>query len=53
MEVRVGLSDGLMTEVAADGLRENTEVVVAASRIEADPDALSILPHTWSESPKK
>ncbi|MGP0067611.1 MAG: efflux RND transporter periplasmic adaptor subunit [Isosphaeraceae bacterium] len=53
VEVRIGFSDGVVTEVAADGLTEHTEVVVAASRIEADPDALSILPHTWSESPKK
>ena len=53
VEVRVGLSDGVVTEVAAVGLGETTEVVVAANRIEADVDALSILPHTWNESPKK
>jgi HlyD family secretion protein len=50
--VRVGLSDGVVTEIAAEGLGETTEVVVAANRIDTDPDALSILPHTWSESPK-
>ncbi len=53
VEVRVGLSDGVVTEIAADGLTDYTEVVVAANRTEADADALSILPHTWSESPKK
>jgi HlyD family secretion protein len=53
VEVRIGLSDGLFTEIAAEGLSEGTPVVVAASRIESQPDALSILPHTWSEPPKK
>jgi HlyD family secretion protein len=53
VEVRIGLSDGVTTEVAGDGLDEKMEVVVAASRIDTDPDALSILPHTWSEQPKK
>jgi hypothetical protein len=51
-EVRVGLSDGLFTEIAAAGLSEGTDVVVAANRIESQPDALSILPHTWSEPAK-
>jgi HlyD family secretion protein len=53
VDVRIGLSDGVATEVEAEGLREGTEVVVAASRIDAAPDALSILPHTWSEPSKK
>jgi HlyD family secretion protein len=53
VEVRLGLSDGVVSEVGADGLGEDMEVVVAASRIDADPDALSILPHTWNEPPKK
>jgi HlyD family secretion protein len=53
VEVHIGLSDGVATEVAAVGLGETTEVIVAANRIEADADALSILPHTWNESPKK
>jgi HlyD family secretion protein len=53
VEVRIGLSDGVSTEIAAQGLREGTEVVVAASRLDAATDALSILPHTWSEPPKK
>ncbi len=52
-EVRVGLSDGIFTEITAVGLGENTEVVVAANQVESDADALSILPHTWTESPKK
>jgi HlyD family secretion protein len=53
VEVVVGLTDGLVTEVSGVGLAESTEVVVAASRIESDPDALSILPHTWTEPSKK
>ena len=53
VEVRIGLSDGVSTEIAAQGLREGTEVVVAASRLDAATDALSILPHTWSEPSKK
>jgi HlyD family secretion protein len=53
VKVRIGLSDGVATEIEADGLDEGMEVVVAASRIDTDPDALSILPHTWSEPPKK
>jgi HlyD family secretion protein len=50
--VKVGLSDGIVTEVSEGGLNEGAEIVVAAIRAESDPDALSILPHTWSE-PKK
>ena len=42
----------LFTEVSGDGLTEGAEIVVGANRIDSDPDALSILPHTWSE-PKK
>jgi HlyD family secretion protein len=53
VEVRVGLSDGVLSEVAADGLLEGTQVVIGASRVESDADATSILPHTWSEPPKK
>jgi HlyD family secretion protein len=53
VKIRVGLSDGLLTEISADGLVEGTEIVVGANRIDSDPDALSILPHTWSEPPKK
>jgi HlyD family secretion protein len=48
LKVALGLSDGVVTEVSGEGLREGTEVVVGANRIEADADALSILPHTWS-----
>ena len=51
-EVKVGLSDGVVTEISGGGLIEGTEIVIGASRTESDPDALSILPHTWSE-PKK
>ena len=48
LEVSIGLSDGVVTEVSGDDLLEGTEVVVVANRIEDDADALSILPHTWS-----
>jgi HlyD family secretion protein len=53
IKVHIGLSDGLVTEVAADGLAEGTEIVVGANRVDSDADALSILPHTWTEPPKK
>jgi HlyD family secretion protein len=53
VEVRVGLSDGVLTEIQADGLAEGTQVVVGASRVDSDADATSILPHTWSEPAKK
>lgn len=53
VEVRVGLSDGVLTEIRAEGLNEGTPVVVSASRVEPDADATSILPHTWSEPAKK
>jgi HlyD family secretion protein len=53
IKVRIGLSDGIATEIDGDALTEGTEIVVGASRIDSEPDALSILPHTWSEEPKK
>jgi len=53
IKVRIGLSDGLVTEISGGGLAEGTEIVVGANRIDSDPDALSILPHTWSEPSKK
>jgi len=53
VKIRIGLSDGLVTEISGDRLGEGTEIVVGANRIDSDPDALSILPHTWSEPPKK
>ena len=53
VEVRVGLSDGVLTQISADGLSEGTAVVVGANRVDTDADATSILPHTWSEPPKK
>jgi HlyD family secretion protein len=52
VHVTVGLTDGSSTEVSGGGLQEGAEVVVGASRADSNPDALSILPHTWSE-PKK
>ncbi len=51
--VHVGLSDGFMTEIAGKDLNEGSQVVVGASRLDSEPDALSILPHTWGESEKK
>jgi HlyD family secretion protein len=53
IKVRVGLSDGVITEVSGGGLSEGAEIVVGANRLDSDPDALSILPHTWSEPQKK
>jgi HlyD family secretion protein len=53
VKVRLGLSDGLVTEISGDGLVEGTEIVVGANRIDSEPDALSILPHTWSEPSRK
>jgi len=53
IKVRLGLSDGLVTEISGDRLGEGTEIVVGANRVDSAPDALSILPHTWSEPPKK
>jgi HlyD family secretion protein len=52
VQVKVGLSDGVVTEITGGGLIEGTEIVVGTNRTDSDPDALSILPHTWSE-PKK
>ena len=52
VQVVVGLSDGISTEVSGDGLTEGAEIVVGANRADSDPDALSILPHARSE-PKK
>jgi HlyD family secretion protein len=51
--VRTGLSDGIFTEIVGDTPKEGTEVVVGASRAESEDDALSILPHTWTENTKK
>ena len=53
IKVRVGLSDGVITEISGGGLTEGAEIVVGANRLDSDPDALSILPHTWSEPQKK
>jgi HlyD family secretion protein len=53
IKVRIGLSDGLVTEIFGDDVAEGMEIVVGANRLDSEPDALSILPHTWSEPPKK
>jgi HlyD family secretion protein len=52
VRVKFSLSDGVFTEISGNGLVEGMEIVVGASRMQSDPDALSILPHTWSESKK-
>jgi hypothetical protein len=46
--VRVGLSDGRVTEVAGDGLRDGLEVVVGVDRPE-DVDADAFLPFTRTD----
>ena len=51
--VHTGVSDGVVTEILGDTPNEGTEVVVGATRVESEDDALSILPHTWTESSKK
>jgi HlyD family secretion protein len=53
VKVSVGLSDGISTEILGGGLKEGEQIVVGVNRIGSDPDALSILPHTWSQPPKK
>jgi HlyD family secretion protein len=53
VKVRVGLSDGVITEISGGELVEGVEIVVGANRIDSEPDALSILPHTWTAPPKK
>ena len=53
VEVLIGLSDGVFTEISTNDLSEGVLVVVGANRVESDADALSILPHTWSEPAKK
>ena len=53
VEVRVGISDGVFTEIRAEGLNQGTQVVTGASRVNPDADATSILPHTWTETEKK
>jgi HlyD family secretion protein len=53
VEVKLGLSDGVLTEIRAEGLSEGTPIVVGANRLDSDADASAILPHTWSEPAKK
>jgi HlyD family secretion protein len=53
IKARIGLSDGVVTEVSGEDVAAGVEIVVGANRIGSDSDALSILPHTWSEPPKK
>jgi HlyD family secretion protein len=53
IEIRIGVSDGLVTEISGEGLEQGMEIVVGVNRVDSEPDALSILPHTWSEEPKE
>jgi HlyD family secretion protein len=53
IKARIGLSDGVVTEVSGEDVAAGVEIVVGANRIGSDSDVLSILPHTWSEPPKK
>jgi HlyD family secretion protein len=53
VSVRIGLSNGVMTEVSGNGLSEGVEIVIGANRVDSEPDAISILPHTWGEPQKK
>ena len=48
VEVKVGLSDGVITQVEGRGVDTGLEVVVGSSEVQADADALSILPHARS-----
>ena len=48
VEVKVGLSDGVTTQVEGRGVDEGTEVVVGSTEVQSDADALSILPHARS-----
>jgi HlyD family secretion protein len=52
VDVTTGLSDGVMTEICGNDLKEGAEIVLGADLTNSDPDALSILPHTWSEAKK-
>ena len=45
IEAKVGLSDGAITQVEGRGIDEGLEVVIGSSEVQADADALSILPH--------
>ncbi len=53
INARIGLSDGVVTEVSGEDVAAGVEIVVGANRIGSDSDALSILPHTWSEASKE
>jgi HlyD family secretion protein len=52
IKIKVGLSDGVITEVSGGGLTEGAVIVVGVNRDDSDPDALSILPHTWGAPAK-
>jgi HlyD family secretion protein len=53
MPVRVGLSDGISSEVYGEAVRQGLEVVTGLLVREGGEEAYSILPHTRSESSKR
>jgi HlyD family secretion protein len=53
VEVLLGLTDGVSTEIITSDLPDGAPLVIGVKRVESDADALSILPHTWSEPAKK
>ena len=48
VQVKVGLSDGISSQVEGRGIEAGTEVVVGSTEIQGDADAMSILPHARS-----
>jgi hypothetical protein len=49
--VKVGLSDGVLTEVSGEGLDDGSRAVVGVDRVE-ETDISSFLPHTRTTSEK-
>ncbi|WP_165227152.1 efflux RND transporter periplasmic adaptor subunit [Aquisphaera insulae] len=49
LPVELGLTDGTSTEIRGGGLKEGMNLVTGATHAETGTDALSILPHTWTE----
>jgi HlyD family secretion protein len=52
IKIKVGLSDGVVTEIFGDTLQEGSVIVVGVNKGDSELDALSILPHTWTSSSK-
>ncbi|QEH34738.1 Macrolide export protein MacA [Aquisphaera giovannonii] len=47
--VELGLTDGTSTEIRGGNVKDGMEIVTGATRAESATDAISILPHTWTE----